>query len=67
MTHRGVKIEGTQEAVVNEMADVWKRMRSEEGDQMRERVHTFKKAMKEDYYHGQARKAMDAFTVFMQK
>ena len=67
MTHRGVKIEGTHEAVVKEMADVWKRMRGEEGDKIRERVHAFRKAMREDYYKGQARQAMNRFTEFMEK
>ncbi|KAE9390985.1 UDP-Glycosyltransferase/glycogen phosphorylase [Gymnopus androsaceus JB14] len=63
--HRGPAVHGTSEAIEQEMKDVWKLMRSEDGDKMRERVIAFSKAMKEEYRNGTAHRAMEGFSEFM--
>ncbi|KAH7876746.1 uncharacterized protein C8R40DRAFT_115066 [Lentinula edodes] len=64
-THRGSIVEGTQEAIEEEMREIWKLMRGKDGAEMRQRVIAFSKAMKIDHWQGAARKAMEGFATFL--
>ncbi len=66
-THRGTYVHGTQEAVEEEMSGIWSRMRGEEGQKMRERVVSFRKAMGEDYQSGKAKRDMDSLAQFLKQ
>lgn len=66
-THRGPIVQGTQKVVEQEMRNIWKLMRGEDGAQMRQRVIDFNRAMREDYRNGAARQAMEGFSDFMSR
>lgn len=57
-TARGVKIEGTPEAVVAEMKDVFGKMFGTEGAEVRKRVEQKSRELRVDRASGQAREGM---------
>lgn len=60
----GTEIVGTEEAVKAELADIWTRMRGEEGVKMRENMAKLKAIHKESWANGEARKAMEGISRF---
>ncbi|KIY52796.1 UDP-Glycosyltransferase/glycogen phosphorylase [Fistulina hepatica ATCC 64428] len=58
-------ISGMLEDVAAEMHDVWKRLRGEEGQAMRQRMIELRQAVKDDRERGEAKRAMEQFRDYM--
>lgn len=63
----GVHVVGTDEAIAEELADVWKKMRGPEGDVYRENVVETREIMSSSWESGGSRQAMKDLARYFRK